>query len=147
MEWLVELVQAATDKPLAIDSDDPDVIKAEISIKPIMAMETVEINFTLDEMPDDSEIDSDEMIVVRAAAKKAMLELKHDLERRITVKVDKQQAAMRQMQQQAQQQQVDNARMESEAYRAGLFGTSEGAMRNAYGGGLRSYFGIAADKA
>lgn len=28
MEWLVEVVQAATDKPLAIDSDDPDVIEA-----------------------------------------------------------------------------------------------------------------------
>jgi 5-methyltetrahydrofolate--homocysteine methyltransferase len=26
MEWLVELVQAATDKPLAIDSDVPGVI-------------------------------------------------------------------------------------------------------------------------
>ena len=30
MEWLVELVQAATDKPLAIDSDDPDVIEAAL---------------------------------------------------------------------------------------------------------------------
>ena len=28
MEWLVEVVQAATDKPLAIDSDAPDVIEA-----------------------------------------------------------------------------------------------------------------------
>ena len=28
MEWLVEVVQAATDKPLAIDSDDPHIIKA-----------------------------------------------------------------------------------------------------------------------
>jgi len=30
MEWLVEVVQAATDKPLAIDSDSPDVIKAAL---------------------------------------------------------------------------------------------------------------------
>ena len=30
MEWLVEVVQAATDKPLAIDSDDPDVIEAAL---------------------------------------------------------------------------------------------------------------------
>jgi len=30
MEWLVELTQAATDKPLAIDSDAPDVIKAAL---------------------------------------------------------------------------------------------------------------------
>jgi len=30
MEWLVEVVQAAMDKPLAIDSDAPDVIKAAL---------------------------------------------------------------------------------------------------------------------
>ncbi len=30
MEWLVEVVQAATDKPLAIDSDDPGVIEAAL---------------------------------------------------------------------------------------------------------------------
>jgi len=31
MEWLVELVQAATDRPLAIDSDVPGVIEAALS--------------------------------------------------------------------------------------------------------------------
>jgi len=30
MEWLVEVVQAATDRPLAIDSDAPDVIEAAL---------------------------------------------------------------------------------------------------------------------
>lgn len=30
MEWLVEIVQAATDRPLAIDSDVPDVIEAAL---------------------------------------------------------------------------------------------------------------------
>ena len=30
MEWLIELVQEATDKPITIDSDDPDIIKAAI---------------------------------------------------------------------------------------------------------------------
>jgi 5-methyltetrahydrofolate--homocysteine methyltransferase len=30
MEWLVEVVQAATDKPLAIDSDAPDIIEAAL---------------------------------------------------------------------------------------------------------------------
>lgn len=30
MEWLVEVVQAATDKPLVIDSDDPGVIEAAL---------------------------------------------------------------------------------------------------------------------
>lgn len=30
MEWLVEIVQAATNKPLAIDSDDPGVIEAAL---------------------------------------------------------------------------------------------------------------------
>lgn len=30
MEWLVEVVQTATDKPLSIDSDDPDVIEATL---------------------------------------------------------------------------------------------------------------------
>ena len=30
MEWLVELVQAATDKPLAIDSDDAGIIEAAL---------------------------------------------------------------------------------------------------------------------
>ena len=30
MEWLVEVVQAATDRPLAIDSDSPDVIGAAL---------------------------------------------------------------------------------------------------------------------
>jgi len=30
MEWLVETVQSATDKPLAIDSDSPDVIEAAL---------------------------------------------------------------------------------------------------------------------
>ena len=30
MEWLVETIQAATDKPLAIDSDSPEVIKAAL---------------------------------------------------------------------------------------------------------------------
>ena len=30
MEWLVDVIQAATDKPLAIDSDSPDVIKAAL---------------------------------------------------------------------------------------------------------------------
>ncbi|MFC2035490.1 dihydropteroate synthase [Chloroflexota bacterium] len=30
MEWLVEVVQAATDKPLAIDSDTPDIIEAAL---------------------------------------------------------------------------------------------------------------------
>ena len=30
MEWLVEVVQEATDKPLTIDSDSPDVIKAAL---------------------------------------------------------------------------------------------------------------------
>ncbi len=30
MEWLVEVVQTATDKPLVIDSDDPDVIEAAL---------------------------------------------------------------------------------------------------------------------
>ena len=30
MEWLVEVVQAATDKPLAIDSDVPDIIEAAL---------------------------------------------------------------------------------------------------------------------
>jgi len=30
MEWLVEVVQAATDKPLAIDSDSPEVIEAAL---------------------------------------------------------------------------------------------------------------------
>ncbi|MFC1928742.1 dihydropteroate synthase [Chloroflexota bacterium] len=31
MGWLVETIQAATDKPLAIDSDSPDVIEAALS--------------------------------------------------------------------------------------------------------------------
>ncbi|MFC1986330.1 dihydropteroate synthase [Chloroflexota bacterium] len=31
MGWLVETIQAATDKPLAIDSDSPEVIKAALS--------------------------------------------------------------------------------------------------------------------
>ena len=31
MEWLVDIAQAATDKPLAIDSESPDVIAAAIS--------------------------------------------------------------------------------------------------------------------
>jgi 5-methyltetrahydrofolate--homocysteine methyltransferase len=30
MEWLVEVVQSVTDKPLAIDSDTPGVIKAAL---------------------------------------------------------------------------------------------------------------------
>jgi len=30
MEWLVELIQSATDKPLAIDSDDPTIIQAAL---------------------------------------------------------------------------------------------------------------------
>lgn len=30
MEWLVSVVQAATDKPLAIDSDDPEMIQAAL---------------------------------------------------------------------------------------------------------------------
>ncbi len=30
MEWLVDIVQAATDKPLAIDSDEPNVIEAAL---------------------------------------------------------------------------------------------------------------------
>jgi len=30
MEWLVEIVQEATDKPLAIDSDTPDIIEAAL---------------------------------------------------------------------------------------------------------------------
>lgn len=30
MEWLVEIVQSATDKPLTIDSDSPDVIEAAL---------------------------------------------------------------------------------------------------------------------
>jgi len=30
MEWLVEVIQAATDKPLSIDSDSPDVIEAAL---------------------------------------------------------------------------------------------------------------------
>ncbi|MFC2011401.1 dihydropteroate synthase [Chloroflexota bacterium] len=30
IEWLVEVVQAATDKPLAIDSDTPDIIEAAL---------------------------------------------------------------------------------------------------------------------
>ena len=30
MEWLVEMIQAATDKPLCIDSDSPDVIEAAL---------------------------------------------------------------------------------------------------------------------
>jgi len=30
MEWLVEVVSSATDKPLAVDSDDPGVIKAAL---------------------------------------------------------------------------------------------------------------------
>ena len=30
MEWLVEIVQSVTDKPLAIDSDSPDVIEAAL---------------------------------------------------------------------------------------------------------------------
>ena len=31
MEWLVEVVQTATDKPLAIDSDTPDIIEAALN--------------------------------------------------------------------------------------------------------------------
>ena len=30
MEWLIEIVQSATDKPLAIDSDDPAIIEAAL---------------------------------------------------------------------------------------------------------------------
>ena len=46
MEWLVEIVQKATDKPLAIDSDDPAIIEAALrkyqGKKPIINSVTAE---------------------------------------------------------------------------------------------------------